>query len=97
MTRGDAVQLWRKVASGATLTTGRTLEAFANAVELQCPTTNKLLSAREQIQEDLMTILDGESQEMLDAICDVVVKNFKPLFANLPNALKENNGAGENG
>ena len=34
---------------------------------------------REQIQEDLMTFLDGMDQEILDQVCQIVVDNFRNL------------------
>tara|TARA_A100001037_G_scaffold292370_1_gene307609 strand:- start:402 stop:548 length:147 start_codon:yes stop_codon:yes gene_type:complete len=34
---------------------------------------------REQIQEDLMTFLDGMDQKILDQVCQIVVDNFRNL------------------
>jgi len=31
---------------------------------------------KEQIQEDIIAILDGENQDMINAICDVIVDRF---------------------
>lgn len=34
---------------------------------------------QEQIQQDLLTFLDGQPQEVLDEVCNIVVRNFKNL------------------
>lgn len=34
---------------------------------------------QEQIQQDLLTYLDGHSTEVLDEVCEIVVRNFKNL------------------
>jgi hypothetical protein len=39
----------------------------------------ELLEAREQIQEDLRTKLDGLPQEAIDTACQCVVDGFKRL------------------
>jgi hypothetical protein len=46
----------------------------------------KLIEVREQIQEDLMTYLDGideavgnEKQEIITKVCQIVVDNFNKL------------------
>ena len=31
---------------------------------------------KEQIQEDIITILDGENQDMINAICQIIVDRF---------------------
>jgi hypothetical protein len=31
---------------------------------------------REQIQEDIISILDGENQDMINAICNIIVDRF---------------------
>ena len=38
---------------------------------------------REQIQEDLMTFLDGMDQKILDQVCQIVVDNFRNLRINI--------------
>jgi hypothetical protein len=38
-----------------------------------------LLKQREQIQQDLLCVLDGQPQAMTDAACQAVVKGFDPL------------------
>ena len=42
-------------------------------------TKEALMSLREQIQEDLLTFLDGMDNEILDGICEIIVKNFTNL------------------
>lgn len=34
---------------------------------------------QEQIQEDIMTFMDGQDNEMIDNLCQIVVDNFKKL------------------
>jgi hypothetical protein len=37
---------------------------------------------REQIQEDIIAILDGENQDMINAICDIIVDRFDQFENN---------------
>ena len=37
---------------------------------------------REQIQEDIIAILEGENQDMINAICDIVVDRFRQFENN---------------
>jgi hypothetical protein len=39
-----------------------------------------LLQTREQIQEDLLTFIDSDDQELNDKICQIVVDNFAKFF-----------------
>lgn len=48
-------------------------------------TDNDLLEQREQIQQDLICILDGLDQSMLDNVCQVVVDRFAILLEKLHN------------
>ena len=43
----------------------------------------KVLSVREQIQEDLLTLLDHEDQDMKDSVCQIIVEHFKTLMVSL--------------
>ena len=38
-----------------------------------------LIKCREQIQEDLLTLLDDSSETIKDLVCQIVVENFKKL------------------
>ena len=38
---------------------------------------NKILEIKAQIQEDILTYMDGHSEEMLDDLCQIVVENFE--------------------
>ncbi len=38
-----------------------------------------LIQTREQIQEDLLTFIDSDDQELNDKICQIVVDNFAKL------------------
>ena len=40
----------------------------------------ELQNIREQIQEDLIALLDGQDDELVDAACQIVVDKFKPLI-----------------
>ena len=42
-----------------------------------------LLQTREQIQEDLLTLIDSDDQELNDKICQIVVDNFDKLFSKV--------------
>ena len=39
-----------------------------------------LLQTREQIQEDLLTLIDSDDQELNDKICQIVVDNFAKFY-----------------
>jgi hypothetical protein len=43
----------------------------------------KVLCLREQIQEDLLTLLDHEDQDMKDSVCQIIVEHFKTLMVSL--------------
>ena len=38
-----------------------------------------LLQTREQIQQDLLTLIDSDDQELNDKMCQIVVDNFAKL------------------
>ena len=38
-----------------------------------------LLQTREQLQEDLLTLIDSDDEELKDKICQIVVDNFAKL------------------
>ena len=38
-----------------------------------------LADVREQIQEDIMTFMDGQDDSVIDGLCQIVVDNFKKL------------------
>lgn len=40
-----------------------------------------LLQTREQIQQDLLTLIDSDDQELNDKICQIVVDNFAKFFS----------------
>lgn len=40
---------------------------------------NAILSCREQIQEDLRCLLDGQDEGLIDQACQIVVDRFKVL------------------
>ena len=42
-----------------------------------------LLKTREQIQEDLLTLIDSDDQELNDKICQIVVDNFDKFFSEV--------------
>ena len=42
-----------------------------------------LIQTREQIQEDLLTLIDSDDQELNDKICQIVVDNFDKLFSKV--------------
>ena len=42
-------------------------------------TTTTWQEVQEQIQEDLLTYLDGLPNEMLNQVCQIVVNNFNSL------------------
>ena len=44
-----------------------------------------LLQTREQIQEDLLTLIDSDDQELNDKICQIVVDNFAKFFSKCAN------------
>ena len=39
-----------------------------------------LLQTREQIQQDLLTLIDSDDQELNDKMCQIVVDNFAKFF-----------------
>ena len=39
-----------------------------------------LIQTREQLQEDLLTLIDSDDQELNDKICQIVVNNFAKFF-----------------
>ena len=39
-----------------------------------------LLQTREQIQQDLLTLIDSDDQELNDKVCQIVVDNFDKFF-----------------
>jgi len=43
-------------------------------------TTQQLLQTREQIQQDLLTLIDSDDEELNDKICQIVVDNFDKFF-----------------
>jgi hypothetical protein len=40
----------------------------------------EIKTCREQIQEDLLTYLDGMPPEMLNKVCQIVADNFQKTF-----------------
>ena len=36
----------------------------------------KVLEVREQIQEDIMSFMDGQDNKVIDDLCQIVVDNF---------------------
>ena len=44
-----------------------------------------LLQTGEQIQEDLLTLIDSDDQELNDKICQIVVDNFAKFFSKCAN------------
>ncbi len=44
-----------------------------------------LLQTREQIQQDLLTLIDSDDQALNDKICQIVVDNFTKFFAECAN------------
>ena len=43
-------------------------------------TQRLLLQTREQIQQDLLTLIDSDDQELNDKICQIVVDNFAKFY-----------------
>ena len=41
-----------------------------------------LLQTREQIQQDLLTLIDSDDQELNDKMCQIVVDNFAKFFTS---------------
>ena len=39
-----------------------------------------LIQTREQIQQDLLTLIDSDDQELNDKMCQIVVDNFAKFF-----------------
>ena len=44
-----------------------------------------LLQTREQIQQDLLTLIDSDDEDLNDKICQIVVDNFTKFFAECAN------------
>ncbi len=44
-----------------------------------------LLQTREQIQQDLLTLIDSDDEALNDKICQIVVDNFAIFFAECAN------------
>ena len=44
-----------------------------------------LLQTREQIQQDLLTLIDSDDQALNDKMCQIVVDNFTKFFAECAN------------
>ena len=42
-----------------------------------------LIQTREQIQQDLLTLIDSDDQELNDKICQIVVDNFDKFFTEV--------------
>ena len=42
-----------------------------------------LLQTREQIQQDLLTLIDSDDQELNDKMCQIVVDNFDKFFSEV--------------
>ena len=42
-----------------------------------------LLQTREQIQQDLLTLIDSDDQKLNDKMCQIVVDNFDKFFPNV--------------
>ena len=42
-----------------------------------------LIQTREQIQEDLLTLIDSDDQELNDKMCQIVVDNFDKFFSEV--------------
>jgi formiminotetrahydrofolate cyclodeaminase len=44
-----------------------------------------LLQTREQIQQDLLTLIDSDDEALNDKMCQIVVDNFAKFFAECAN------------
>jgi hypothetical protein len=44
-----------------------------------------LLQTREQIQQDLLTLIDSDDQALNDKMCQIVVDNFDKFFSECAN------------
>ena len=44
-----------------------------------------LLQTREQIQQDLLTLIDSDDQELNVKMCQIVVDNFDKFFSKCAN------------
>ena len=44
-----------------------------------------LLQTREQIQQDLLTLIDSDDEALNDKICQIVVDNFDKFFSECAN------------
>ena len=46
-------------------------------------TQRLLLQIREQIQQDLLTLIDSDDQELNEKMCQIVVDNFDKFFTEV--------------
>jgi formiminotetrahydrofolate cyclodeaminase len=44
-----------------------------------------LLQTREQIQQDLLTLIDSDDEALNDKMCQIVVDNFAKFFSECAN------------
>ena len=44
-----------------------------------------LVQTREQIQQDLLTLIDSDDQALNDKMCQIVVDNFDKFFSECAN------------
>ncbi len=44
-----------------------------------------LIQTREQIQQDLLTLIDSDDQALNDKMCQIVVDNFDKFFSECAN------------
>ena len=42
-----------------------------------------LIQTREQIQQDLLTLIDSDDQKLNDKMCQIVVDNFDKFFTEV--------------
>ena len=42
-----------------------------------------LIQTREQIQQDLLTLIDSDDQKLNDKMCQIVVDNFDKFFSEV--------------
>ena len=42
-----------------------------------------LIQTREQIQQDLLTLIESDDQELNDKMCQIVVDNFDKFFSKV--------------
>lgn len=48
-----------------------------------CELTKTILEQREQIQNDILCVLDGLDNEILDAVCSIIVERFAIILEKL--------------